>query len=160
MARPARVAGGLMAGSGLTALAVTDRPIGLDHGLAGGKAAGGPRSEIVPIVGTLVHNAKMTPDKVVEMRQRFAAGETIYELGPVFGISAQTAAQVIRRETWKHVLDGAPIPPRSTHRKLTREQVTTIRMRHAHGTSGARLARDYHVSRAAISMIVNRKTHA
>ena len=88
------------------------------------KAAGGPRSEIRPIVGGLVHNAKMTPDKVVEMRQRFAAGETIYELGAAFGISAQTAGQIIRRENWKHVLDGAPIPPRPTHRKLTREQVT------------------------------------
>lgn len=123
------------------------------------KSAGGPRSEIRPIVGGLVHNAKMTPDKVVEMRQRFAAGETIYELGAVFGISAQTAAQIIRRETWKHVLDGAPIPPRSTHRKLTREQVTTIRMRHARRTSGARLARDYHVSPGAISLIVNRLSH-
>lgn len=120
----------------------------------------GPVGPIRKVFGPSVHGAKMDEASVAALRGRYLAGETIYDLATEFGLAPQTVSNITRNKTWKHV---APIPPnkiRRGHRKLTKEQVTKIRQRHSAGASQARIARDYHVSHATISLLVNRRTHA
>lgn len=124
------------------------------------RTAPGPIGPIRKVVGTKVFGAKLDERKVAEMRGRFIAGETITELGAAFGVVPPTVSKIIRNERWKHVSPMPAVQIRPGHRKLTREQVMKIRQRHSAGTPQARLAADYDVSRAAISMLVNRKTHA
>lgn len=123
------------------------------------RQAPGPIGPLRITRGTRVFGAKLNEQKVAELRARFLAGETIYDLAPVFDIAPQTVSNIIRNHTWRHVapMPNAKIAP--GHKKLTKEQVIKIRQRHAHGTSQARLARDYGVSHATISLLVNRLTH-
>ena len=123
------------------------------------KRAGGPRSSIRPIIGAGVSGAKLTAERVADLRARFDAGATIYELGAQFGIAPQTASNIVRGKTWKHVASAAtPVLP--GHKHLTRQQVTTIRQRKAAGVTQIQLARDYGVSPGTISLLVRGLTHA
>mgnify|MGYP001609704080 CR=1 FL=1 len=115
------------------------------------RAAPGPVGPIRKTVGRAVYGAKLTEQKVAELRARFLRGETIHELAPVFGIAFQTVSKIIRNETWRHVAPMPSVQIRPGHKKLTKEQVTKIRQRHAAGTPQARLADDYSVSGGAIS---------
>ena len=119
----------------------------------------GPVGPIRRTFGPAVYGAKLNEAKVAQLRGRYLAGETIYDLAPVFGIAPQTVSNIIRNKTWKHVAPMADTQIRAGHRKLTKEQVTIIRQRHAAGVSQTRLASDYAVSTGAISLIVNRKVH-
>ena len=47
--------------------------------------------------------AKLTDDKVVEIRRARAAGKTCADLAGRYGISAVAISSVVRRRTWKHV---------------------------------------------------------
>lgn len=51
-------------------------------------------------------NSRLTAGKVAEMRGLFDSGEvTVFTtLGPMFLVSEITAAKVVRRETWKHIV--------------------------------------------------------
>lgn len=54
--------------------------------------------------GERVSGAKMTEEKVIEMRRRFAEGETnISALARDFGICRQTATRIVRGENWAHI---------------------------------------------------------
>jgi hypothetical protein len=49
-------------------------------------------------------SAKLTEKQVIEIRERYAAGNiTQHELGNEYGISKQTIGEIIRREIWKHI---------------------------------------------------------
>lgn len=49
------------------------------------------------------YNAKLTDAKVVEMRRRWFAGETLNELAAAYGVNRAVVHAAIRRKTWKHV---------------------------------------------------------
>lgn len=53
--------------------------------------------------GTEHYLAKLTDAKVVEMRRRWLAGETLNELAAAYGVNRAVAHAAIRRKTWKHV---------------------------------------------------------
>jgi hypothetical protein len=57
--------------------------------------------------GVQQHLAKLTPEKVLEIRHRHEAGETQTCLGEEFGVDVSTIGNVVRGETWSHV--GGPI---------------------------------------------------
>lgn len=48
-------------------------------------------------------HAKMTAEKVIELRKLAAAGMGSESLGKRFGISRQGARQIIARRTWRHI---------------------------------------------------------
>ena len=55
--------------------------------------------------GSRSHFAKLTNDKVREMRERYAmGGASIEQLAREYGISGCNAGKIIRRLAWKHVL--------------------------------------------------------
>jgi hypothetical protein len=53
--------------------------------------------------GERIARAKLTPEKVKEIRRRYAAGETLSSLGREFGLSHQGIRSVVLRKTWGHV---------------------------------------------------------
>jgi uncharacterized protein (DUF2236 family) len=60
--------------------------------------------------GTDSVNAKLTDEKVREMRRLHAAGSTGYKrLSKMFGVSVRTAKLAVRGETWSHVDAAIPL---------------------------------------------------
>lgn len=53
--------------------------------------------------GTRNGMARLTEAKVIELRERAAAGEYFRDLAPEFGIAASTANAIILGRTWRHV---------------------------------------------------------
>ena len=53
--------------------------------------------------GAAVYGAKLTDEKVLQIRQRYATGETANEIAPDFGITTDNVLFVVRGATWKHV---------------------------------------------------------
>jgi hypothetical protein len=53
--------------------------------------------------GSAHGRAKLTEAQVVEIRQRYAAGESLRVLGKAFNVTHVTISGVVRREFWKHV---------------------------------------------------------
>lgn len=48
--------------------------------------------------------ARLTPTKVLAMREMYATGRHTYaELGAAFGVSTMTALRAIKKESWSHV---------------------------------------------------------
>jgi hypothetical protein len=47
--------------------------------------------------------AKLTDDLVIEIRARYAAGETQIALGQSFGVHNGTISSIVRRKTWQHL---------------------------------------------------------
>lgn len=47
--------------------------------------------------------AKLTEEKVAEIRSRYARGELQSALGGAFGVGSPTISNIVRRKTWKHV---------------------------------------------------------
>ena len=61
--------------------------------------------KVRPQKGIANGNAKLTEDDVREIRRLYATGQlTQPELALQFGVSRQVIGQIVRRETWKHVL--------------------------------------------------------
>jgi hypothetical protein len=55
--------------------------------------------------GDMHHLAKLTAEKVRDMRRKYEAGGiTRAEIGRMFGVGRQTACCIIRRKTWAHVI--------------------------------------------------------
>lgn len=50
-----------------------------------------------------VSAAKLTPEDVTAIRDRFARGETHHDLAKEFGVTPNHIHSIARRETWKHV---------------------------------------------------------
>jgi len=50
------------------------------------------------------HAAKLTADKVIEIRRRFAAGEnTQAQLSREFGVGAGRISDIVKRKLWAHI---------------------------------------------------------
>jgi hypothetical protein len=55
-------------------------------------------------IGAGKRRAKLTDDKVRQLRARRAAGLTYRQLAAEFGISDLSACAVVNRKTWAHVI--------------------------------------------------------
>lgn len=53
--------------------------------------------------GTAHHMARLTPERVREIRARYDAGETLYGLSKRFGVHRRTLRSAIIRKTWRHI---------------------------------------------------------
>lgn len=53
--------------------------------------------------GSAHRNAKLTEEKVREIRRRAAAGERVMDLAAEFKISAPAVSSIVNRRTWRHV---------------------------------------------------------
>jgi lambda repressor-like predicted transcriptional regulator len=107
--------------------------------------------------GTEHRFAKLTPDLVVAIRQRFAAGEKLRALAREFGMSRGSLSSVLRGDTWAHVpgsLDRSDHP----RAKITIADVIAIRARAAAGVAQAQLCRDYGLGKNTMHAIVHRRT--
>lgn len=57
--------------------------------------------------GERQHDAKLTSDEVRYIRWIYKIGEITYkELGIIFGVGKETIGDLIRRTTWKHILNS------------------------------------------------------
>ena len=54
--------------------------------------------------GEQCHTAKLTEEKVREMRQRYDNRESIKSLAAEYGVTYAVAQKAIRRHTWRHVV--------------------------------------------------------
>lgn len=57
--------------------------------------------------GSQAAGARLTESNVLEIRKRYAAGETVYGLADQFGVTFTTIHAVVIGRSWKHV--GGPI---------------------------------------------------
>ncbi|HWM48538.1 MAG TPA: HNH endonuclease [Xanthobacteraceae bacterium] len=55
------------------------------------------------LCGERIGSAKLTADKVRDIRRRARAGETSGQLGVAFGVDSSTIRQIVRGEIWRHV---------------------------------------------------------
>jgi hypothetical protein len=53
--------------------------------------------------GEANNKAKLTADKVREIRQEYQSGTSITKLGRRFGVTEQAIWAIVTRQTWKHV---------------------------------------------------------
>lgn len=63
--------------------------------------------------GSKINTSKLTEGEVVEIRERFAAGETQLSLAAAFGISSPGCSKLITGENWAH----APGPTRPAKKR-------------------------------------------
>lgn len=55
------------------------------------------------IFGEAVHSARLDPDRVLQMRRRRQAGETVTSLAKEYGVSLTCASRVTNGVDWKRV---------------------------------------------------------
>lgn len=109
--------------------------------------------------------ARLNEAQVKEICARYAAGESIRKIAPVYDVHTTTIALIVQGKTWKHV--DAPRYKHlfeatgKSHRsdKLAASDVEAIRARLTRGDKGigkqiADVAREYGVSRQTIENIV------
>ena len=106
---------------------------------------------------------KLSDEQVVEIRNRYANGETQTALAIEFGVSHQTIGAIVRGKTYKDV--PGPLTKncrgtqRSKLRKFSDEQVFQIRNRYASEETLTALATEFGASISAIRNIVTGKTY-
>jgi NUMOD4 motif/HNH endonuclease len=102
--------------------------------------------------------AKLTAEIVISCRQRFAAGETQVNLATEFNVDQSVISDAVRGVSWKD-LDEPPVllPLNSRQSKMTKEIVWECRRRHGAGETITALAREFGISRSAVSMAVSGK---
>ena len=77
--------------------------------------------------GTTNHKARLVPDQVMEIRRRWADGETSRDLGADFGVAEGTVDWIVRGLSWSHL----PILPRTDAGKARVRARTTERQRNS-----------------------------
>jgi hypothetical protein len=112
--------------------------------------------------GSRAGKAKLTESKVLDLRNRYAAGVHYKTLARQFGVAIPTIPSIVQGRSWKHV--GGPITHRGhaagsrmANAKLTESAIPIIRQRSAAGATRASLAREYGVSESTILHIVQGK---
>lgn len=103
------------------------------------------------------HRAKLTDEKALEIRVRWAVGGvTQPELAKEYGVTQTAISCLVLGKTWKHV-GGIQEAARSKNRraKLTEDQVREIRRRCGTGESFVSIARDFPVNDWQISRIAH-----
>jgi len=105
--------------------------------------------------GSQCSQARVTEDDVVEIRRRFACGETTYDLGAAFGITQSATFNIVKGKTWKHVpMDNSvPVVRMSKTQKLTQQDKEDIKRKRAAGVSLNDLAVEYNICASRISVV-------
>lgn len=110
-------------------------------------------------------NAKLTESQVVEIRNRYAAGEKSADLAIEFGVLRTHITDICAFRVWKRAGGSKTAVPNIRGQnnglaKLTWDDVRTIRARsQATGESAAKIARDYpHMNRHTIATIIAGRT--
>lgn len=67
------------------------------------------RSRYRPPCGEESGKAKLTNEKVIEMRELSASGISYAEIGRRYGVSAQSASSVCRGLNWAHIRTGLDV---------------------------------------------------
>ena len=63
------------------------------------------------VAGSDNGEAKITEAQALEIRRRYSAGGvTQKELGTVFGLKQPQISEIIRKTSWKHLLDPSDAP--------------------------------------------------
>ncbi len=107
-------------------------------------------------------HAKLTPEKIEEIRRKRQEGKPIAEVALEYGVSKATVSNVTKGTRWQH-LNLAPLslpsgPRGESHgqSKLNPQQVREIRHRGANGETYASIARAFSISAETASRIVKR----
>lgn len=114
------------------------------------------RRAALPAPRTQRPNAKLTPQKVLEIRRRADGGEGVSQLAWAFGVSEPTVLSVVRGASWRAV--GGPVDAAGRVGRLDSETVLRMRQRRAEdGVSTHGLAREFAVStRTAHAVVTGR----
>jgi hypothetical protein len=72
------------------------------HPFARGQV-GNPLGLHVPARGAAVRKSSLTDELVLEIRSRYAAGETQAFLAGEYGVYQTTISAIVRRRTWTHI---------------------------------------------------------
>lgn len=54
-------------------------------------------------IGEYRYNSKLTESMVLQMRERYANGESGYKLHKEYGISMAVCYRILKRKSWKHI---------------------------------------------------------
>lgn len=92
--------------------------------------------------------AKLTEEGVVELRERYAAGETAAQLAREKGLNKATVVSLVSGKSWSRV--GGPIATTYRRSKLTDEEVEEIRL--STDTQRA-IAQKYGIGQSQVSRI-------
>ncbi|HJU36322.1 MAG TPA: HNH endonuclease [Gaiellaceae bacterium] len=105
--------------------------------------------------------AKLTNAAVLEIRTRYAQGETQVALAAEFSVSPSLIAAVVHRRVWKHV-GGLALPVRYSmrRRKLSADDEAEIFKRRARGETTKTLAEHFSVSEGTIRRVLGGQTWA
>lgn len=106
-----------------------------------------------PLIGTLNPLAKLTEQKVLDIRTRlFHKTATIEQLAIEYGLTFQGVYHVARGQVWTSV--GGPLLAKRQVRNLSTEEVIDIRRRAALGEPQTLIAESYGIWPATVSNIV------
>lgn len=99
------------------------------------------------------HNgtAKLTEDQVTQAR-RLASDQTHEAIASLYGVSRRTMNHAIRGDTWDHVIEAPVLNTKRRPRRLTEQEVHSIKKALPH-TTGKALSEHYGVSKSVISGI-------
>jgi len=95
---------------------------------------------------------RLTNEQVVEMRERFHAGETLATLSEGFQIHEASAYRIVNGDT--HPNAGGPVRNKTEWTQLTDAEVIEIRERAAQGVRQNALAREFKLTPTAVNRIV------
>lgn len=101
--------------------------------------------------------AKLTDAKVLEIRHRYANGESQKKLGQAFGVAQNTVSHIVIGETWTHV--GGPIFTPKVKQKIFDSELLEIQRRVRGGESRASVARSFGITPAAITHWMGEEKH-
>lgn len=114
-----------------------------------------PRGEQGPM-------AKVTSESVMEIRRRYAAGETSRAIAADFGLTDSAVSMIAKGRRWHHqdgaVDRGLSRSERTKLAKLTAASVLEIRVRLAAGEPCAALAESYGVTAVTVKRILTGET--
>jgi len=115
------------------------------------KEAGGPIVNNSFICkGGKVHSSKLSKEKVISIRNKFALGKKQTVLGKEFGIDSSVINRIVNGKAWKHV--GGPI---TKNERLKNHEVLEIRNKYKlQNITQSDLAKQYNIERSTISLIV------
>ncbi len=114
------------------------------------------------VKGSKAPRAKLSEGQVLEIVARYRSGEiTERVLAAEYGVGEECIGEILRGRFWGHVTGIRTAEPWRGSRcrtRLSEQDIIDIRKRVAAGTRQAVIVREYRVSVAAISNIIQRKT--
>ncbi len=107
-------------------------------------------------------DTKLTDAKVIELRNRYANGESPLVLAAESGTTGDGIRGMLAGRTWAHLPGalkrGLPVGAAHSSAKLTDEKIIIAHRRVQHGETVAAIAREYGVSRVALRNALSGKT--